>query len=311
MKTKFVTSYYAYHYGPPFWGHINRERWYKYSLISLCNMGEEIICYTDEGNLGYNQLVEIKETHNLQNLQIKIFKLVDNLWQNKIYEIATNGKNEYYKDANDYRYHISPQIYWLKWYFLKKEFEPDINLYWIDCGLSHPGLFPKMTNPYSELEGYNTSFPNEHGPSVEFRYYQFTKAFTPEFVKRVNEFHNGKIVNLCKTDGVNYNFGVFLDKLKLESASVTNYPIGGFWGGNSNLIPQYAELYFNVIDKVLQVDDYLIADQEIMCYLNANYPHLFKNWSFRTFCHEDWSEQNLFDPSWEISLSWFFTKNLQ
>ena len=75
MKTKLVTSYYAFHNGEPFWGQLNRDRWYKYSLAAICGMGCEVVCYTDSGDRGYNQLVEIKEKFNLTNLTIKIYDL--------------------------------------------------------------------------------------------------------------------------------------------------------------------------------------------------------------------------------------------
>ena len=59
MKNKLVTSYYPFHNGEPYWGQLNRDRWYKYSLATISNMGE-IICYTDPGDKGYNQLFELK-----------------------------------------------------------------------------------------------------------------------------------------------------------------------------------------------------------------------------------------------------------
>jgi len=313
MKTKFVTSYYAYHSGDPFWGQKNRERWYKYSLISICNVNENVVCYTDNDDYGYNQLLEIKNMFNLNNLEIKIFKLSDNPWQERIYKIASSEKCPQYKDFTDYRFYLSPQIYWLKFHFMYLEFEPNINLYWIDCGLSHSGLFAKSTNPYSELEGYDQGFPNENYGEVEFRYYNFTKAFTPEFVKRVNKFNNNKLINLCHTNS-HYNFGQFLEKLQLQDTlnivNPINYPVAGFFGGNSNLIPKYVEYCYKLIEKILSYDDYLIPEQEIMCYLNTKYPEYIKNWTFNTFYHEDWIEKGVFNPETEISFSSFFTKNL-
>lgn len=312
MKTKIITSYYAYHFGEPFWGHKNRERWYMYSLISLCNMGETIICYTDENDKGYNQLQIIKEKHKLDNLTIKIFKLSDNPWQEKIYKIRMLEKNSYLNNPLDWRYECSSQIYWLKWYFMKEEFEPNINLYWIDCGLSHGGLFPKSTNPYADSENYMKHFPDENGVDVEFRYYQFTRAFNPEFVKKVNNWHDGKIINLYNNTSTNQNFGNFLRFLNLENTlsqtSVIIFPVAGFWGGNSNLIPKYTSEYFKMIDKILELDNYIVADEEIMTYVNTMHSDMFKNWEFTTFSHEDSGSFNL---NTDKSFSFFFRKELE
>jgi len=311
MKTKIITSYYAYHFGEPFWGHKNRERWYMYSLISLCNMGETIICYTDENDKGYNQLQIIKEKHKLDNLIIKIFKLSDNPWQEKIYKIRMLEKNFYFRDPLDWRYELSSQIYWLKFFFMKEEFESDINLYWIDCGLSHGGLFPKITNPYADNENYTKNFPGEIWSDIEFRYHQFTRAFNPEFVKKVNSWHNNRLINLCKNGSVNYNFGDFLRFLKLENTlsvnSVIKYPVAGFWGGNSNLIPQYVDLCYGIIDKILELDDYLVAEEVIMSYINIIHPEMFKNWEFTNFNHEDYG---YFNPNTDKSFSLFFIEEL-
>lgn len=310
MKTKLVTSYYAYHSGPPFWGHVNRERWYKYSLISLCKSGLETVCYTDLGNKGYDQLVEIKDKFNLTNLTIKQHKLDDNPWQDRIYNIRINMPDDY-NNPHNYKYYICSQVYWMKWLFASKELEPNINLYWIDCGLSHGGLFPRSSNPYGSDSDYLKSYPSEVFSEIEYRYHQFNKAFTSESFDRINNFSEGKIINLCKRHTSHYDANYFLQKINDTLNVGSNgyyYPIGGFWGGNSNLIQDYVQKYYDVLDKVLKCNNYICTDQEPMFFVNNKYNDMFKNWVFDTFYHEDWKEQ--YNPNTEVSFSDFFLKNI-
>jgi hypothetical protein len=70
---------------------------------------------------------------------------------------------------------------------------------------------------------------------------------------------------------------------------------------------EYIDDFLNIAEKVVNSGDFICADQEIMWYINCNKPHLFKNYAFHTFCHEDWV--NAYKPE-EISFSHFFRKPL-
>lgn len=313
MKTKLVTSYYAFHHDPPFWGHHARDGWYKYSLVSICNVGHEIICYTDEGDKGYNQLINVKEKFKLDNLTIKIFKLEDNPWQEAVYNIRINNP-EKYNNINYHLYRRSSQIYWLKWLFMEKEIEPDINLYWIDCGLSTWGLFPKSSSEWGSHPNWDKSFEGEYYPDVEYRYFSFTKAFNPEAIERINNFHENKIINLCSVWKAN-DTEEFFEKTKINPPEVqkTDYylfPVAGFWGGNSNVILDYIKKFYETVDKVLATENYICTEQEIMYYLYHKEPHLYKKWGFDTFYHEDWASKGAFSDG-QIAFSFLFTKNLK
>lgn len=314
MKTKLVTAYYAFHHGPPFWGHQWRENWYKYSLVSLCNLGCEIICYTDEGDKGFNYISEAKEKYNLTNLTIKIFRLQENPWQDRVYEIRTNNP-ELYNNPSDPKFRLSPQIYWLKWLLMEKEIEPDINLYWIDCGLSHCGLFPKITNPYADDPRYDNNFEGEEPSAVIHRYQSFTRAFSPQAIERINNYHDGKIINICSSSRWN-PVETFFQKTNLPEPTFDNneayrYPVAGFWGGNSNVIQDHIKKFYSVVEKVLLLGDYICTEQEIMFYLNGSEKHLFKNWKFDTFYHEDWISRGAFFPERNLICFYhFFTKEL-
>lgn len=307
MKNKLVTSYYGYHDGPPFWGQLNRDRWYKYSLASICEMGAETICYTDEEDKGFNQLQDIKERFNLDNLTIKIFKLENNPYQERIYNIRMNNSETYNNPDLRHFYCRSQQIYWMKYSFLEMEYEPNIKLFWIDSGLAHNGLFPSYASKYSVEEGYSSFYNAEGYMDNEYKIYYYDKAFNPEVLNKISEFAEDKIINLYRNTSDD-NYSLFNEKLNLDTNYESIYPIAGFFGGKSELMLEYIKKSKETIEKVLQVGDYLSTEQEIMGYINATNRDWFKNWKFDTFYHEDWT--NIFQPD-QISFSHFFLKDLK
>lgn len=294
MKTKLVTSYYPYHSGEPFWGQGNRENWYKNSLANISNMGE-IVCYTDHGDKGYNDLIQIKEDYNLDNLTIKLYDLKDNPYQERVYKIRTDRASEYNNPDNMGTYFRSTVIYWIKFMFLEMEYEPNINMYWIDCGLSHDGLFPPDASKYfgEEIDTY-------------YKKHHYNKAFNPEVLERINNYAEGKIINVHRPQ-TDENIGNFNSWLNLDIDYENIFPVGGFFGGNSELMPEYVSRCKETIERVLEKNQ-VCSDQEILAYVNATNRHWFKNWKFETFCHEGWT--HIWQPEW-ISFSHFFLKPLQ
>ena len=304
MRTKLVTSYYAFHNGEPFWGQYGRDRWYKYSLASICELGCEVICYTDEGELGYNIINQIKEEYKLDNLTIKIFNLIDNQYQDKVYNIRMKDPEKFNNPSIFHYYNRSPQIYWNKFTLLENEFESNINLYWIDCGLAHTGLFPPHMSKYSEEEGYATYYSGIEGNHLHKQYY-FDKAFNPKSLERINNFSKGKIINICR-DTTHCNLSEF--NQHVETIDYQNiFPVGGFFGGNSNLILEYTKECKKLINNILKDENYFCGDEEILIYINAKHREWFSNWLFDNFYHEGWKD--LF-PDGTIGLYHFFTEKL-
>jgi hypothetical protein len=310
MRTKLVTSYYAYHNGEPYWGQSGRDRWYKYSLACICGMGVDIVCYTDPGDLGYNQLVELKEKFQLDNLTIKIYDISTNPYQDRVYKIRMADEKRYNDSMNLHHYIRSPQIYWMKYHFLEMENEPDINLYWIDAGLSHTGLFPPSASKYYEVEGYEDYYkdsPEGFSPH-EHEYYWFDKAFNPSTIERINDFADGKIVNLYRYGTTDNNFYEFNEKIEEQLDYELVFVVAGFFGGNSNVMTQYLIDSKELVEKCLSTGDYICTEQEIMTYLNAKDRGKFANFKFDTFYHEGWS--NIYQPSMK-PFSYFFIKDLK
>ena len=315
-KTKLVTAYYAYHNDPPFWGQINRNRRYKYSLISLCLMGVEVICYTDNyRHSSVKELEKLKEKFNLDTLTIKVFPLENNPWHERVVNIRKNNNPEKYNNRELLSfYHGSAQIYWSKFKLLEMELEPNTNIYWIDSGLCHPGLFSKQYSKWGDL-GWDNQFAEEGKNyfDIEYRFHYYDKAFTPEKLQDINKFSEGKIINLCIQGHSDNDMDTFIerivDKEKYPNViSNTNFPVGGFFGGNSTLLAEYIQHAYDIIDKVLDTEDYLTVDQEILWYLYVQYPEMVKNFYFNTYYHDDWDFYN--KEHYGVPFEEFFTKPL-
>lgn len=315
-KTKIVTSYYPYHEGPPFWGQQNRNNRYKYSLISLCLMGVETICYTDTfRHNSIKELEQLKKDFNLNNLIIKEFPLENNPWHDRVVNIRKNLNPEKYNDVGKLHfYHASSQAYWTKFKLLELELESDINLYWIDCGLCHSGLFSKHQSKYSKLD-WDNSFVDEgkNFLEVEHRFYHYDKAFNPEKLQDINKFSEGKIITLCRHGATDNNMVDFIEKIVDKEKNPpldlkADYPVGGFFGGNSVLLSEYIKHAYEIIDKVLDTEDYLTVDQEVLWYINVQYPDMLKIFYFDTYYHQDWDFYN--KEEYGVPFEEFFTKPL-
>ena len=307
MNNKIITSYYAFHSGPPFWGQANRDRWYKYSIVNLCNMECEIICYTDRDDKGYNQLLEIKEKFKLENLNIKVYNFENNPFQERVYDIRINNSEKYNNTDLMQYYCRSQQIYWMKYLFLEMENEPDINIFWIDCGLAHTGLFPSHASKYGSEEEYSTFYNNTGNYSEnEYKLYYYDKAFNKNTLSKISNFAEDKIINLYRNTSDD-NYDIFNEKLNIDINYESIYPVAGIFGGNSNLMAEYIIKSKEVIEKVLYTGDYLCTEQEIMGYINATNREWFKNWKFDTFYHEDWVK--IYNAN-QISFSHFFLKEI-
>lgn len=287
MKTKLVTSYYPFHNGEPYWGTLNRDKWYKYSLATISNMGE-IICYTDPGDKGYNQLSELKEKLNLENLTIKIYDIKDNPYQSRVYKIRTE-KAERYNSPESYGYYTRPTaIYWMKFIFLAMEYEPNTQLYWIDAGLSHNGLFPSHANKYGTEPEFSTYYGDNYAAN-EYKVYNYDKGFTPEVLNKINEYAEDKIINLCRSTSDD-NPSEFNTLFNIDVEYNNMFPVGGFFGGQSDLLLQYVIKCKETIDQILLTNE-ICTEQAIMAYVNATNRDWFKNWHFSTFYHEEWGPE--------------------
>jgi hypothetical protein len=293
MVTKLVTTFYAAHYDPPFWGKRSRYEWYSYSLISICGLGADIVCYTDDEQDGYNHLLRLKEKHNLTNLTIKKYNLKDSPFHDRIYNIRMNNPELYNNEFHPF-YTLPMAIYWLKWHFLNMEYEDGIYLYWIDSGLSTGAIFPYKYNLYSTEPGFYIKYHDrEHHHEHAFKEFIFAKILTPEALNKINEYVEDKILCVCRQNVMDNDYRLLETQIQESFSeqviSSNKFPVGAMFGGNTPYLKQYINAFTELAERVLSLPEqnYICTEQELMGYIHVKYPEWFKDWTFTTFYHEE------------------------
>jgi len=165
MKTKLVTAFYTDIKGFPFYGHeaYARHERYLHSLRTIANTKNEIVLYCNQEQL--ELLQNYCNDFQLTNVTLKVSNLRD-------YPKAERMSNIKAKTDNFKMYH---EIDWNKFYLLEKEYDESYDyIYWIDCGLSHPGLFLDRYND-KKFVGNSISIGGILGGSVSLLKWYFNE----------------------------------------------------------------------------------------------------------------------------------------
>lgn len=252
MKSKIVTAYWMDCNGYPYQGSLNvRKPRYLGSLIAHCkNIDLPIICYTHERNL--QELLDVKNNHQLNNLTIKVLELNEVKLHNEINEVRERRFNT---DLDG----RGPEIMWGKFDVLERELDGFDNVYWVDCGLQHPGIFPWMY-----CKQYNTIDEHKNLLSpwwAEIDSHDFGKLFNTEIFNKLNKACSDKICLLTSSSPqISYPFWEFG---MIDYHLSTPYPVGGLIGGNVNILKKFIDLYWNFAKIVLE-KNFLCTEETIM-----------------------------------------------
>lgn len=268
MKTKLVTAFYSNLGGEPFYGHSYPARMERYlhSLRTLNNMDTEIVCYCNDND--EDRLLRYCEEQNLSNVQIKVSNLRD--YPNCQRMIDIKEKTDQFKF-----YH---EVDWNKIYLLRKEMDPTYDyLYWIDCGLSHRGLF---------LFKYNEFEPEDMtGMSRDWVNYAFTGAFCPELFPKINEYIGTKLLNLGKTQ-FDRPPGE-CNRVFEENLTYTSMTVGGIIGGHTSRMTWFLDKFDELAEFCLN-KDHILNHEQIMGKMAMEYPFNYKSYEFNTWYHDDY-----------------------
>jgi len=294
MKTKLVTAFYTDIIGFPFFGHdaFARHERYLHSLRTLNNMDTEIICYCNETQ--YDLLKSYCEEFNLNNVTVKISNLKDYPKTDRMIEIKKHNS----------QFNFYHEVDWNKLYLLNKEYDVNYDyIYWIDCGLSHRGLFLLKYNPYSD---------KITGLSKDWENYSFTKLFCPELFFKINNWVGDKLINLANTmfsHNPNDINGVYENKHDFKHMTV-----GGILGGHVSKLKWFIDEFDKISDLCLN-KNFILNHEAIMTKINFENSEMFKTYSFDTWYHDDfWLTTPVFDNNAIKDLTHFvhfFEKELQ
>jgi hypothetical protein len=275
MKTKLVTAFYTDIIGFPFFGHESfaRQERYLHSLRTLNNMNNEIICYCNETQ--FDLLQKYCEEFNLNNVTIKISNLKDYPKTERMLEI---------KKSNE-QFNFYHEVDWNKIYLISKEYDESYDyIYWIDCGLSHRGLFTLKYNPYSDkITGLSRDWEN----------YSFTKIFCPELFPKINNWVGDKLINLANTM-FSHNPNE-IRKVYKNNNDYKHMSVGGILGGHISKIKWFIQ-EFDIISDLCLNENHILNHEGMITNLEFENPDMFKTFSFDTWYHEDfWLTTPIFD----------------
>ena len=243
MRTKLVTAFYTDIIGFPFFGHdaFARHERYLHSLRTLNNMNTEIICYCNDTQ--FDMMVKFCEEYNLTNVTIKVSNLKDYPNSQRMIDIkSSNTQFNFYHEVD-----------WNKLYLLSKEYDETYDyIYWIDCGLSHRGLFLLKYNPHSDkISGLSRDWEN----------YSFTNLFCPELFPKINNVYG-------------------------DTHDYKHMSVGGILGGHISKLKWFID-EFNIVGKICLDKNIILNHESIMTKMNFENPDVYKTFVFNTWYHDD------------------------
>jgi hypothetical protein len=250
MRVKIVTAYWMGLSDTKFQGVPNiRKQRYLGSLIAHCkNLGLPIICYTRNENL--DEVQQIKDEHNLSNLEIKILELSDVKLHNKINEVRERNFN---KDLCG----RGPEIMWGKFDIVEKELDNCDQVFWLDCGIQHPGIFPwRYSKKYFNLEDH----PVVGDWWNQLDVFNFGKIFNETLFNKIIDITKNKIILLTSTSPqVSYPIELVKHSNNLISSP---YPIGGLIGGDVKIFKKFIDSFWKMAEFSLEKE--ILCTEEVL-----------------------------------------------
>ena len=254
MKAKIVTAYWMDVEGYPFQGtRQSLKTRYLGSLISHCKgIDLPIICYTHSKN--EKELLDLKNEYKLDNLEIKILELSDMKYHSQISQVRDSNFDNCLEGRG-------PEIMWGKFQAVEQELDGFDRVYWIDCGLQHPGIFPWMyCVPYGDKK-FHVNVVRPIWADCEITQYDFTKIFNTNIFEKLNNVCDGKIATLCCTSP---QIGYPYVEHGIETIPIqAPYPIGGMIGGDTKQFKKYLQTFWETCEKVLD-KNFLCTEEVIM-----------------------------------------------
>lgn len=258
MSTKYLTAYWMDVSGYPFQGAfpIRKDR-YLGSLTSHCkNLGREIICYTHEKNL--SELIDLKSTHSLDNLTIKLMELTDM----KLHSGINKCREKFFNRDLDGR---GPEIMWGKFDVLEREMENTSQIFWIDVGLQHPGIFPWMyCVPYHDRSFHELSDGRApYWNNIQQTQYNFGLIFNDKLIEKIEEITKNKIF-VITTKTAQTSYGQWnLHKIIDYSINEGPYLISGMFGGDTKIMKDFIDKFWFYANKAIE-NDFLVTEESVM-----------------------------------------------
>jgi hypothetical protein len=258
MSIKYITAYWMDVEGYPYQGAFNsRKDRYLGSLISHCkNLGREIICYTHQKNI--LELENLKQENDLKNLTLKIMELSDM----KLHKGINECRERYYNRDLDGR---GCEIMWGKFDILEKELDNTEQIFWVDVGLQHPGIFPWMyCIPYHDRSFHDLSDGRPpYWNNIQQTQYNFGLIFNSILMDKLEKITKDKIF-VITTNNPQTSYGEWqLHNIIDYDIRRGPYIIAGMFGGNSKIIKHFIDKFWYFANKAIE-NYFLVTEESIM-----------------------------------------------
>ena len=265
--TKLVTFLYFGLGDFPFYGHKVQARWdrYVHSLVQLSEMGLPIVCYT--GSNTAEALQDFMDENDVTNVTIKVKELEDIRHSKKMIEI---------KEKNPDLFKFYLEVGWAKIALMEDEMEEGLDyLYWIDCGLSHIGLYPRR---------YNSNADKITGLSVNKYRYTYDGIFNTTTFLKINNWVGDKLIDIRNTLFF-HNHRKLNDVLEKDH-DYDSLSIGGIIGGHVSKLPDFFERFENYAQMCLD-KEFLLNHEAMMSTMVYDKPENYNSFKFNTWYHDD------------------------
>ena len=276
MESHFVTCIYNGLNSTKIGGRLNRDRPYKYSLSTIAKTKEKIICYTSPQELQHMRADF--PLNNFSNVKLLPWDLYDMSFHNEV-DIVRQSSPEIYRESPDWRDRCV-EIMWGKFLFIKDSILHNAEseyVFWIDAGISHPGIIHSRFNPHYE---HNIGFVRDLDKSTYHLTFQNDIIFNESFMKSLIDYTGeDKILNIAAR-------GPQHPRLS-HSTPFKGSVIGGIFGGRKDLMLQYCDLVISDFQMYLD-DKKLCKEEQIMTEILNSDRMPIKLFIFDTWYHPDW-----------------------
>jgi len=265
--TKLVTFLYFGLGDFPFFGHKVQARWDRYinSLVQLSQMGLPIVCYT--GSNTAEALQDFLDENGVTNVTIKVKELEDIRHSKKMIEI---------KEKNPDKFKFYLEVGWAKIALMEDEMEEGLDyLYWIDCGLSHIGLYPRR---------YNSNADKITGLSVNKYRYTYDGIFNTETFPKINNWVGDKLIDIRNT--LFFHDHRKLNEILDKDHMYDSLSIGGIIGGHVSKLPDFFQRFEDYAQTAL-TKEFLLNHEAMMSTMVYDKPENYRSYKFNTWYHDD------------------------
>ena len=265
--TKLVTFLYFGLGDFPFFGHKVQARWDRYinSLVQLSQMGLPIVCYT--GSNTAEALQDFLNENEVTNVTVKVKELEDIRHSKKMIEI---------KEKNPDKFKFYLEVGWAKIALMEDEMEEGLDyLYWIDCGLSHIGLYPRR---------YNSNADKITGLSVNKYRYTYDGIFNTETFPKINNWVGDKLIDIRNT--LFFHDHRKLNEILDKDHMYDSLSIDGIIGGHVSKLPDFFQRFEDYAQTAL-TKEFLLNHEAMMSTMVYDEPENYRSYKFNTWYHDD------------------------